>query len=126
MRTNLFMRGGCFCYRFRGTIYHRIMELLYGTGDDSIDDITADLSGWIKHMEEKGKVPAGAFESVKTEDFLKFYKSEIGGRMKQAMLKGKLLIFPTFLIKLLNFATRFGSEKMLSKIAYNSQMRKNG
>ncbi|WP_029320317.1 helicase-exonuclease AddAB subunit AddA [Butyrivibrio sp. AE3004] len=74
----------------RGTIYHRIMELLYGTGDDSIDDITADLSGWIKHMEEKGKVPAGAFESVKTEDFLKFYKSEIGGRMKQAMLKGKL------------------------------------
>ena len=42
------------------------------------------------------------------------------------MFKGKLMIFPTLTIKLLNFATRFGSEKMLMKIAYNSQKRKNG
>ena len=41
------------------------------------------------------------------------------------MLKGKLMIFPTVTIKLLNFFTRFGSEKILMNIAYKSQRRKN-
>ncbi|WP_044915545.1 helicase-exonuclease AddAB subunit AddA [Butyrivibrio sp. WCE2006] len=74
----------------RGTIYHRVMELLYGSEDTNIDEAVSDLTSWIKQMEEAGKIPEGAHRSVNNEDILGFCNSEVGSRMKRAMELGKL------------------------------------
>ena len=74
----------------RGTIYHRVMELLYEDETKSPDDRASNLDSWMKEMEDKGKMPAGSSMSVDEADILKFYNSETGKRMKVAHDTGRL------------------------------------
>ncbi|WP_022762496.1 helicase-exonuclease AddAB subunit AddA [Butyrivibrio sp. AD3002] len=74
----------------RGTIYHRVMELLYDEGDLTPDDRAGDLVNWMKKMEALGRMPEGASDSVDEKDILAFYKSDIGERMKKAHDLGRL------------------------------------
>ncbi|WP_035773265.1 helicase-exonuclease AddAB subunit AddA [Butyrivibrio sp. VCD2006] len=102
----------------RGTIYHRVMELLYDEDSTmpqknatnsgksteilnnnvtmhdfasmSPDDRAANLASWMKEMEDIGKMPEGSSESVDEADILKFYNSDTGKRMKTAHDTGRL------------------------------------
>ncbi|WP_026665137.1 helicase-exonuclease AddAB subunit AddA [Butyrivibrio sp. FC2001] len=85
----------------RGTIYHRVMELLYdddmsdgikakGAYANTPDDRASDLDSWMKVMEDIGKMPSGSSESVNNADILAFYNSDTGKRMKAAHDAGKL------------------------------------
>ncbi len=85
----------------RGTIYHRVMELLYdddmsdgikakGACANTPDDRASDLDSWMKAMEDIGKMPSGSSESVNNADILAFYNSDTGKRMKAAHDAGKL------------------------------------
>lgn len=74
----------------RGTIYHRVMELLYDKSGDSIDAKISNLSAWIADMEKEGRMPENALESVDPKDIVKFYESDAGKRMRAAYDRGTL------------------------------------
>ncbi|MCR5772219.1 MAG: helicase-exonuclease AddAB subunit AddA [Butyrivibrio sp.] len=68
----------------RGTIYHKIMELIYEDSKD-YDRRVADIDAFIKDEEEKGRLPEGASLSVESADIKKFCECPAGCRMKEAM-----------------------------------------
>lgn len=94
----------------RGTVYHKIMELIYDTkeaGTDmfqgaedstgskdekfiSYDERQKALDKWIEYLEETGMLAVGAGDCVNTEDITAFCNSQVGLRMKEAMEKGLL------------------------------------
>ena len=68
----------------RGTLYHKVMELLYEKGKTSLEDKVSDLPAWIKALESDGRIESGAAGSVKPADIARFYESSSGQRMKKA------------------------------------------
>ena len=74
----------------RGTVYHRIMELLYEGTYEDYENKVRDLEGFIHSLEDAGRLPEGAFESVNKEDFISFINSDLGARMRDALKEGHL------------------------------------
>jgi ATP-dependent helicase/nuclease subunit A len=94
----------------RGTVYHKIMELIYdnngaradafqGTDDStgnkvdkftSYDERLKTPGSWIEYLEETGMLADGAGDCVNTEDITAFCSSSVGLRMKTAMEAGHL------------------------------------
>lgn len=95
----------------RGTVYHKIMELIYdkqaetsgdknlgisGSGADrrtkftSYDERLQDISGFIEYLEDTGMLPEGAGNCVELKDIAAFCNSTVGLRMKEAMEKDRL------------------------------------
>ena len=74
----------------RGTIYHRVMELLYDEDNKTPDIKVKNLHTWMNEMEAEGRMPENALESVDERDILAFYNSETGKRMKAAYDSGRL------------------------------------
>ncbi|WP_408070484.1 helicase-exonuclease AddAB subunit AddA [Butyrivibrio sp. JL13D10] len=74
----------------RGTIYHRVMELLYESDKITPDSKINRLPEWIKEMESEGRIPDNASETVNPADVRKFYDSDAGKRMRAAYDNGGL------------------------------------
>lgn len=74
----------------RGTVYHKVMELLYEKSEKSLEDKVKDISSWIKSLETEGRIEKGAPGSVKASDIAAFYESSSGQRMKKAYENNRL------------------------------------
>ncbi len=79
----------------RGTVYHKVMELIYEDGTDdksftSFEERLSNLSEWFEYLEEEGRIPKGQIECVNPADIEAFCKSDAGERMRIAMEKGLL------------------------------------
>ncbi len=79
----------------RGTIYHKVMELIYendenDTDFDSFSERLDNIAGWFSYLDEKGRLLADQSRCVKESDIRDFCESDAGIRMKTAMEKGLL------------------------------------
>lgn len=70
----------------RGTIYHRVMELLPFTEGDTQETVMAALAGLV----ESGRLSEQECQAVNPEKIGKFLRSGIGKRMQRAANSGKL------------------------------------
>lgn len=70
----------------RGTVYHRVLELLNFCGIRSYQELNTAL----RQLEEDGLMPAEALRLVDRRKLLKFFESPLAGRMRRAEEYGKL------------------------------------
>lgn len=78
----------------RGTAYHRFMECLDYAKTDTKEEITAQIQELVK-MQKLEKAEA---ESITVSDIWKFLKTDIGKRMKEAFVEGRLFREQPFVI----------------------------
>lgn len=71
---------------FRGTAYHRIMELLDFRKKYTEDGLAEDIG----IFEKEGKVSAEMTECIRIRDIMEFLNCQSGKRMRECALKGKL------------------------------------
>lgn len=69
----------------RGTAYHRVMECLDYNNDGSLENVKLDIKG----MVDAEKLSEQQAESVNPKDIYTFVNSDIGKRIKQAVLNDK-------------------------------------
>ena len=74
----------------RGTVYHKVMELIYedGSNDNSyteFEERLENLPEWFKYLEDEGRIPVTQTECVNPADIEAFCDSEAGKRMRIAM-----------------------------------------
>ncbi len=81
----------------RGTIYHKIMELIYEE-PEAYDSREDDIDAFIRVQEEEGRLPDGAGKSVDASDIKTFCESPVGSRMKTAMEASRLYRESPFMI----------------------------
>ncbi len=74
----------------RGTIYHKIMEILYEGTYEDYEKKAADISAFVKNAETEDRLPENVLESINISDFEKFINSDLGKRMAEALKGGKL------------------------------------
>ena len=74
----------------RGTVYHRVMELIYDDPDTEFEKRKEDIPAFIKDLESDGKLSEGALCNVNVKDINAFLQSEIGQRMERAMYANAL------------------------------------
>lgn len=71
---------------FRGTAYHRVLELLSFCDIDSVGDIRTQLDG----IGERQLMDPSALKLVRTDVLRRFFESPIAGRMRDADRRGRL------------------------------------
>ena len=71
---------------FRGTAYHRLLELLDFSRDYSEEDVVDEVN----HFVEQGLMELEMKECINAKDILRFLNSSIGKRMQRACLKEQL------------------------------------
>ncbi len=74
----------------RGTVYHKIMELLYEEGKETPDERIADFDGWMDELVAGKRIAQDAVSCVDKSDIKKFFDCSAGRRMKEAFGKNRL------------------------------------
>jgi len=74
----------------RGTVYHKIMELLYEDGSESPEKKIQNISGWLESLVTNKRIEAGDIDCINPADIIRFYNSSAGQRMKDAFYKKRL------------------------------------
>jgi ATP-dependent helicase/nuclease subunit A len=108
----------------RGTVYHRVMELLDTkifsaaglTGDLAKDQASGTslcldgrtLQNWMQDKENEGMLEAGSVRTADPDDILKFMNSNLGRRLGSACLRSDLVREHQFMLGL--SASRLGKD----------------
>lgn len=70
----------------RGTAYHKALELMELSAENTLEALKADL----RAQEDAGALPSGYYELLNMNKLLRFKKSALAARMLEAEKKGKL------------------------------------
>jgi len=82
----------------RGTLYHKVMQLLDGVIFDKDTISIKDIQNFIEQKENEGYLESGTSKRIYAKDIQIFLESSLGNRMKKAFNEGKLYREKQFMI----------------------------